>query len=215
MKNLMVSGVAVALAVTLMSVSLPASAAVDVDTYGTRIDPPPGQPPFNFSDPDGIRVTITCVTTCEGWSYTGGSASYTPQTFDASNPSAFTETSVLGSRADLYVTNNSADATEIALVNKVTGSTFTTITKPTTDTIVVNAGEIFAFTTGNDPRVAIYKNTSATSTSVSWTQVAEGAGLSHWSRFDMSPVPLPAAAWLLLAGIGGIAALSRKRRASA
>ena len=36
-----------------------------------------------------------------------------------------------------------------------------------------------------------------------------------WVKMDVAPVPLPAAAWLLLGGIGGLGAASRKRRTAA
>jgi hypothetical protein len=40
-------------------------------------------------------------------------------------------------------------------------------------------------------------------------------GLSHITFFDSTtPVPLPAAGWLMIAGIGGIAALRRRRKAA-
>ena len=42
------------------------------------------------------------------------------------------------------------------------------------------------------------------------------AGVSHISFYNsVAPVPLPAAAWLLIAGLGGIAAVARKRKAAA
>jgi hypothetical protein len=42
------------------------------------------------------------------------------------------------------------------------------------------------------------------------------AGVSHISFYNsVAPVPLPAAGWLLLAGLGGIGALARRRRAMA
>ena len=42
------------------------------------------------------------------------------------------------------------------------------------------------------------------------------AGVSHVSFYNSAaPVPLPAAGWLLVAGLGGIGALARRRKAAA
>ena len=42
------------------------------------------------------------------------------------------------------------------------------------------------------------------------------AGVSHISFYNSAaPVPLPAAGWLLIAGLGGLGALARRRKAAA
>jgi hypothetical protein len=47
--------------------------------------------------------------------------------------------------------------------------------------------------------------------SFSWTNAENGSGRVDNVSFNISAVPLPAAGWLLLAGVGGLAALRRKR----
>jgi len=55
----------------------------------------------------------------------------------------------------------------------------------------------------------------AATAGVRWFSASPGyAGLAV-DNFTFSPVPIPAAAWLLLSGIGGIAALTRRRKSAA
>jgi hypothetical protein len=128
--------------------------------------------------------------------------------------------------ADLFAknagSNSGAPDVVAAELNILTGDTsFTTGDR----TNVGSAAESrFGFTTtaaffalklGNN--FAFFANTSGEALEVSFSKIGSGGfGLSNITEFGEtpSPVPLPAAAWLMLVGFGGLAAVGR-RRASA
>lgn len=69
---------------------------------------------------------------------------------------------------------------------------------------------------GAKPDYTILKNRSSGTFQFAWKPDGRGAGLSHFTAFgetvpDVSQIPLPAAGWLLLAGIGGLAAFRRRK----
>ena len=147
--------------------------------------------------------TLTCVQTCEGLVATGP----TVWAMDG---------------AKLFTVHPPSIANETSFVNAATGGGFVTGTK--TDT----AGDPFAFTTDalyilmkigggkNEAAHFLIKNTFGAGLQISWDAVSgQGAGLSHYTTFGVTPppVPVPAAGLLLLGALGGLAALRRRRTA--
>lgn len=94
----------------------------------------------------------------------------------------------------------------------------------------------FSYLAATDTQIHVYDGLNGTGNEVytfflvanpAWTSVtsaafsgigqsiAFGEGLSASAGFDdvsIAPVPLPAAAWLLLSGLGGVGAMARRRR---
>ena len=144
------------------------------------------------------RATVGCDFACEGL------VNDAPTTFDGAN-------------AKLYNLRNSGLGTETAWVNGLTGESYATGTK-----YAGNGGDM-SFTTsalyillktGVGPNTTLIHNTSGRALMISWTQVGQGAGFSHYTEFGQVPqVPLPAAGFLLIGALGGLAALRRRTRA--
>lgn len=119
----------------------------------------------------------------------------------------------------LYGLPNSGAATELAFVNAATGSSFLAGIKTT-----ANGGSM-SFTTdalyillkiGRDPNTTIIQNTFGKGLEITWAALGgQGAGLSHYAEYgSVSAVPLPAAGWLMIAALGGLVTMRRRRRAA-
>lgn len=113
----------------------------------------------------------------------------------------------------------SSEGDEAARLNTLTGTTSFTAANATR---VAGGGGSLTFTTlaeyivmklGQD---AIFvKNTSGGALQIVYTS-AQARGLSHYTEFGASnAVPLPGAAWLMIAGVAGLAGAQRRKKAGA
>ncbi|MGE0408453.1 MAG: VPLPA-CTERM sorting domain-containing protein [Amphiplicatus sp.] len=146
--------------------------------------------------------TITCTSSCEA--YTGAGSPGEP-----TGPGTLSSTT-----ASVYPGNPSNEASEATRLSTLSGLTFTSADA---DRTLGNGGsmsfqtlaEYFLLKLGN---VAVYlKNTSGGLLTVDYAATAgAGAGLSHYTEF--SEVPLPAAGWLMLAGLAGLGFSTRRRK---
>jgi hypothetical protein len=68
---------------------------------------------------------------------------------------------------------------------------------------------------GNNSMTASFSGIQSGTYMLDVAGIASGtSGGSYIGSVDLQPVPLPAALWLMLSGLGGLGALSRKRRAA-
>ena len=152
------------------------------------------------ADANGLRGTVTCTLDCSGMYYNAGTYGFgaVGEVFDGPT--------------------NSGDANEAAWVNSVLGTSFTG-----TDVGADYQDNGNPFTTaalyvimkiGNSPDYLLISNDSGVVQTYSFFQAAGSKGeLSHSFGLGtpVSTVPLPATGLLLVAGLGGLAALRRKR----
>ncbi|HET9820178.1 MAG TPA: PEP-CTERM sorting domain-containing protein [Rhodanobacteraceae bacterium] len=157
--------------------------------------------------PDTLRFTLGCG------SADGDCAGLLEALVDES-PYTFDATALLG---DLFELADSGDATEIAFVNTATGSSFSTSTK--TQVGLENfefstSADYFLIKIGLTPNYALIHNTSGGAVDLFFTQIGQGAGLSHYTEFGGTvTVPEPAALGMFGLGallIGLIAGLRRR-----
>ena len=162
-------------------------------------------------------VDITCTGSCEFW-YLGTD----PDGFSATDGSWLS-----GSYGGIGVDNSNAD--RLLFVNNVLGTDFLKQSETTDGDLmgvpIMDAvfdaieKEFTSFTTsakyllawgGTDPRYILIANYTVGNT-FTW-DAGQRSGLSGVDGFGV--IPLPAAGWLLLAGVGGLAAMRRRKKAA-
>lgn len=183
------------------------------------------------------NAILTCVGDClgqvEGFVAQGGSLNVSLGNVNniANLPAPGTLSETL---ATLFSFNPNNEASEVKVLNALAGTSFAA-----TDASIkwdADEGEIdptdfsftskyFAIKTGAG--TAFFENVGGGALSLSWGTVAGGGGgLSHLTQIwvfeappididpdpSAAPIPLPAAGWLLIGGLGALAAVRRRRK---
>lgn len=155
---------------------------------------------FNSVDPDTtLRFTVECSLGCEGALFDSTPTSWSPD-------------------KGALITFPGGDT--LTTLNTLTGESFTSETETDrggVDTATfTSSAKYIAFKIGGGlaDSWAIVKSLAANN-EFTFTKVARASGLSHTREYgEVAPIPLPAAGWLMLAGIGGLVALRRRKRAA-
>ncbi len=155
---------------------------------------------YNSVDPDTtLRFSVECSLGCEGALFDGTPTSWSPT-------------------KGALMTFPGGDS--LSVLNTVTGESFTSETE--TDRGGVDTATFFssakyiAFKIGGglEDTWAIIRN-FAENNEFTFTKEARASGFSNTREYQygsVAPVPLPAAGWLMLAGIGGLVAMRRRKR---
>ena len=165
---------------------------------------------FNDSD-STFRAEVTC-TTCSVLVYTDGATNVALSTgtgdydFDTAFGELFTNS--FGSN----------EANEALWINDVLSTSFTASdlskTEGTSDGVTYSTTATYVIIkVGKDPNYTILRNDSGGSFDFSWSGAdSAGAGISHFTVGGLSPIPLPAAGFLLLGALGGLGLMRRRRK---
>ncbi len=152
--------------------------------------------------------TLTCTLSCQAFTGAGGGGA------GPTGPGVLSSVA-----ATAYDGTPSSEGDEAARLNLLTGTTSFTSANATR---IAGGGGSLTFTTlaefivlklGQD---AIFvKNTSGGALQIAYAS-AQARGLSHYTEFGAaSVVPLPGAAWLMIAGIAGLIGAQHRKRETA
>jgi len=158
---------------------------------------------------DGLG-TIECTTSCEAFTGAGGNG--------AQPTGAGTLSSTFADYYDGTPSNEASEAERLSILISGSAGLFagtdgTQIAGNSGSMMFSTLAEYVVLKIGN---VAVFiKNTSGGSLNIDFTSFAgAGSGLSHFTEFgQVSDVPLPAAAWLMIAGLGGLGFAGRRKNA--
>lgn len=159
---------------------------------------------------DGLG-TIECTASCEAFTGAGGNG--------AEPTGAGTLSSLFADYYDGTPSSEAAEANRLSIL--ISGSTGL-FSGSDGDRTVGNSGSM-SFSTLAEyvvlkiGQVAVFvKNTSGGELTIDYTSFpGAGSGLSHYTEFGEVPeVPLPAAAWLMIAGLGGLGFAGRSKKAA-
>lgn len=122
--------------------------------------------------------------------------------------------------ADVFGIGNNSEGNEATALNILAGTSFSAADATRTDTggagaiVFSTFAEYLVIATGAGQ--FFLRNTSGGELTIDFAQFAgQGGGLSHFTEFGLvSEVPLPAAAWLMIAGIGGLGFAGRKKKSA-
>lgn len=156
----------------------------------------------------GTPATITCTPVCSA--IVGGSI------VDQNGPGLTgTAGSLSGSNADLYAFSPSDGNEEARALNVLAGTNFSSGTQ--TDT-----GSASAFTINTLAQWIVLKignlhffiNNPGGALQIVFAQNgARAGGLSHYTEFGQSEIPVPGALWLMGAGLAGLGFANRRKKA--
>lgn len=147
--------------------------------------------------------TVTCTTSCEG--FTGAGSPGEPTGLGTLSDTA----------ADPYEGQPASESDEVSRLNILAGTSFTSADATRTDgsggdDMISTLAEYIVLKIGN--QALFIKNTSGGLLEIAWDAFAgAGAGLSHYTEFG--EIPIPGAVWLMGAGLAGIGFASRKKKA--
>lgn len=159
--------------------------------------------------------SMTVMAACSGYVFGPGGANDVPGIISATLGDVWGIGAVTGSNAQ-------SEANEAVLLNNITGTTAFVVgdmsrTGGNSGSMTFLLDRLYAVIKIGAGHV-ILRNDANTSISVAWAAASgAGGGLSHYTLAGdippPNPIPLPAAAWLLLSGMGGLGVMGwRKRR---